>query len=51
MFVNIFSGIYDWIGQLKSLLFYRYSHLTPDDYTIMLVACICIGYLLLRGRN
>ena len=51
MFLSIISGLQHWFGQIQSLVRFRFNHLSPNDYTVMLVLCICIGYCLLRGRN
>ena len=51
MLLSIVDGFSRWLAQLKGVLMNRFDHLTPTEYCTMLVACICIGWLLLRGRN
>lgn len=51
MSFSIFSEFEHWVSQVKSILLFKLNHLTPNDYTVMLVLCICIGYCLLRNRN
>lgn len=51
MLLNIVSDVELWISQLQNILFSRMHHMSPQDYCIMLVFVICIGYCLLRGRS
>ena len=51
MFLTIVSGFQHWVSQIESLLIFKMNHLSPHDYCVMLVLCILIGYLLLRGRS
>jgi hypothetical protein len=51
MFLTIFSGLQQWLMQVERILWQRFQHLTPAEYTMMLIFCICAGYFLLRGKN
>ena len=51
MFLSIISGFQHWFSQVTGLLQFKFNHLSPQDYSVMLVLCICIGYCLLRNRN
>ena len=51
MLLSIAGGFSRWLSQLQNLLISRFDHLSPTEYCIMLVACISVGCLLLRGRS
>ena len=51
MFLSIMSGLSQWAGQVQNILLNKMNHLTPQDYCIMLVFGISIGYCLLKGQN
>ena len=51
MFLSIVDGFNRWLVQLKGVLQNQFDHLTPIEYCTMLFACICIGWVLLRGRS
>lgn len=51
MFISIVDGFSRWLAQLKNVLQSRFDHLTPTEYCTMLIVCICIGWLMLRGRS
>jgi hypothetical protein len=51
MFLTVVSGLQNWVLQLQRLLVHRFDHLSPQEYCIMLVFVIAIGYTLLQGRR
>ncbi len=51
MFLSIVSGLQHWAMQIQRILNYKLDHLSPQDYSIMLVFAIAIGYCLLKGPN
>lgn len=51
MILSIISGFQHWCGQIESIITFRMNHMSPQDYCVMLVLCISIGYVLLRGRS
>ena len=46
--VNAFQS---WLRQIQYLIEHKFNTMTPQDYCIMLVLCISIGFVLLRGKN
>jgi len=40
-----------WLRQIERLVEHRFNTMSPQDYCIMLVFCISIGFVLLRGKN
>ena len=51
MLLSIFSRASSWLSQVLSIIFRQMTHMQPTQYLIGLVFCICLGYVLLRGRN
>ncbi len=51
MFLSIIDGFSNWVAQLQRVLISRFDHLTPNEYCMMLLFCISVGWMLLRGRN
>ena len=51
MLLSVMSDFSRWIFQVQHIVSNRLNHMTPNDYTIMLVLTICIGYVLLKGRS
>jgi hypothetical protein len=51
MFLSIVSGLQQWAMQIQRILTHKMDHLSPQDYCIMLVFGIAIGYCLLKGQN
>ena len=51
MFLSILSDLQLWISQLQNILFSKMHNVSPQDYCIMLVFVVCIGYCLLKGRS
>ncbi len=51
MFLSIMSGLSQWAGQVENIFVGKVHHLTPQDYCIIIVFGISIGYCLLKGRN
>ena len=51
MFLSIVSGLQQWAMQIQKILIHKMDHLSPQDYCIMLVLCISIGFVLLRGKS
>lgn len=50
MLMTVSSAILTWLSQVQNIVTQQFSHLSPDEYCIGLVFCICIGFVLLRGR-
>lgn len=51
MLMTILSSFRIWVSQVKAIISRETSHMSPEDYSIALVFCICIGYVLLRSRH
>ena len=51
MLLSIMSGLSQWASQIQNILAQKLDNLTPQDYCIMLVFGISIGYCLLKGQN
>jgi hypothetical protein len=51
MFSGIMSGLTTWLHQVSNILSREMAQLSPREYSIGLILCICIGFVLLRGRN
>ena len=51
MFLSIVSGLQHWAMQIQRILIHKMDHLSPQDYCVMLVFAIAIGYCLLKGQN
>ena len=51
MLLSIFTSVSSWLTQLLSLLTRQITHMQPTQYMIGLGICICLGYVLLRGRD
>ncbi|GEM_PF-1056859 len=51
MLLNIISGLQHWANQVQQIVFNKMHHLSPQDYCIMLVLAISVGYCLLKGQN
>ena len=51
MYHSVVDGFNHWLLQLTRVLVYRFDHITPSEYCFMLVVCISVGWLMLRGRN
>lgn len=51
MLLSVMSDFSRWIFQVQNIVSNRLNHMTPNDYTIMLILTICIGYVLLKGRS
>ena len=51
MLMNIASAMSSWLAQIFSIVSNQVTHMQPSQYLIGLTFCICVGYLLLRGRN
>jgi hypothetical protein len=46
--VNAFQT---WLRQIQYLIEHKFNTMSPEDYCIMLVLCISIGFVLLRGKS
>jgi hypothetical protein len=46
--VNAFQS---WLRQIQHLIEHKFNTMSPQDYCIMLVLCISIGFVLLRGKS
>lgn len=44
-------GFQHWLHQIQHLVVHRFNTMSPQDYCIMLVFCIAIGFTLLRSGN
>ncbi len=51
MLVDIMSSVTMWFSQVGNIIGRELSHMSPREYSIGLVLCICVGFVLLRGRN
>ncbi len=51
MLSTLFSGLQQWASQVQQIMVNRMNHLSPQDYCVMLVLGISIGYCLLKGQN
>ncbi len=51
MFHRIAFGLQNWLDQLMSLTVSKLNHMTPQDYCIVTVLAISVGYCLLKGKN
>jgi len=51
MLLSIVSGLQHWANQVQNIVFNKMHHLSPQDYCVMLVLAISIGYCLLKGQN
>ncbi len=51
MLLSIASSFTRWLSQIVSLISREMTQLQPQHYAVGLVACIGLGYLLLRGRH
>lgn len=40
-----------WTREFQHLIEQKFNTMSPQDYCIMLVFCISIGFVLLRGKN
>lgn len=40
-----------WFGQIQNLIEHKFHTMSPHDYCIMLVFCISVGFMLLRGKS
>lgn len=51
MFLSIISGLHHWAGQVLHILNQKLTHLAPQDFCIIVVLGISVGYCLLKGRS
>ncbi len=51
MFLSILNSLDSWFYQTKSLIVHRFNHMSPQDYSVMLVISIAVGFVLLRGKR
>lgn len=51
MLMTMLSSFNIWVSQVRTIISREASHMSPEDYSIALVFCICIGYLLLRSKH
>lgn len=51
MFLSILNAPARWMSQILDIMQHRLNHLSPTEYSVMLIACITIGYTLLKGRS
>lgn len=51
MLMTIVSSLTDWMQRVLGIVARQMSHLNPQEYCFGLVFCICIGFVLLRGKN
>ena len=51
MIANIVNSFDTWLYQIKSLILHRFNHMAPQDYCVMLVVCILVGLVMLRGKR
>ena len=45
------NAFFAWLRQIEYLVQHKFDTMTPQDYCIMLVLCISIGFVLLRGKS
>jgi hypothetical protein len=51
MFTGIKTGFINWLLQLRALVRHELMDLDPHEYTLGLLFCIAIGWILLSGRR
>lgn len=51
MLLNITSSFFTWLSQLFTVISNNITRLQPSQYAVGLVVVICMGYMLLRGRD
>jgi len=51
MLLTVISSVVAWISQVLTLVSRQVTHMQPTQYAIGLVFVICLGYVMLRGRN
>lgn len=51
MLMSIMSSFWIWVAQVKTIVSREASHMSPEDYSIALVFCICVGFVLLRSKH
>gem|GEM_PF-3267507 len=51
MLLTIISSVTAWISQVLTLVSRQITNMQPSQYAIGLVLVICLGYVMLRGRN
>ncbi len=45
------SAFETWLYQIQSLTIHKYHTMSPQDYCVMLVLCVAVGYVLLRSNR
>ncbi len=45
------SSFENWLYQIQSLTIHKYHTMSPQDYCVMLVLCVSVGYVLLRSNR
>ena len=51
MQLNIVSTMSSWLAQVISIFSNQMTRMQPTHYLIGLSFCICVGFVLLRGRS
>jgi hypothetical protein len=51
MLLSILSDLQHWASQVRNIVFNKMHDLSRQDYCVMLVLAISIGYCLLKGQN
>lgn len=51
MFISLSQAFFNWFVQVRTIIFRQVSHMSPQEYCIWLTLCICVGFVMLRGKS
>lgn len=45
------NALLHWFGQVRGIVGREFSNLEPQEYTLGLLFCLAVGWILLTGRR